>query len=74
MAGVNDEGGYGRFGTYSRVELERYFHLDDEDKRLTLLVGRDHIHGDSDQPLRRRPQMCCDHLDGLGSTLGTVLV
>jgi hypothetical protein len=26
--------GYGRFGSLSRVELERFFHLDDEDRRL----------------------------------------
>jgi len=26
--------GYGRFGSYSRVEVERFFHLDDEDRRL----------------------------------------
>ena len=25
--------GYGRFGSLSRVELERFFHLDDEDRR-----------------------------------------
>ena len=31
-----DEGlaSYGRFGSLSRVELERFFHLDDEDRRL----------------------------------------
>jgi uncharacterized protein DUF4158 len=29
--------GYGRFGSLSRVELERFFHLDDEDRRL---IGR----------------------------------
>ena len=34
MSSVIDEGGYGRFGAYSRVELERFFHLDDEDRRL----------------------------------------
>ncbi len=33
MSSVIDEGGYGRFGAYSRVELERFFHLDDEDRR-----------------------------------------
>ncbi|MFE3800419.1 DUF4158 domain-containing protein [Nocardia tengchongensis] len=33
---MRDEGAsaYGRFGVLSRVELERYFHLDDEDRRL----------------------------------------
>jgi len=25
---------YGRFGSYSRVEVERFLHLDDEDRRL----------------------------------------
>jgi hypothetical protein len=29
MSSVIDEGGYGRFGAYSRVELERFFYLDD---------------------------------------------
>jgi hypothetical protein len=27
---VTDEGGYGRFGALSRVELERFFYLDDK--------------------------------------------
>jgi hypothetical protein len=31
---VTDEVGYGRFGALSRVELERFFYLDDEDRRL----------------------------------------
>jgi hypothetical protein len=31
---VTDEGGYGRFGALSRVELERFFYLDDEDRKL----------------------------------------
>ena len=35
-------GGYGRFGVLSRVELERYFHLDDEDRRLIALRRRDY--------------------------------
>ncbi|QHE73140.1 Mobile element protein (plasmid) [Rhodococcus sp. WAY2] len=35
-----DEGGYGRFGAYSRVELERFFHLDDEDRRLVAARRR----------------------------------
>ncbi|KXF55416.1 hypothetical protein AXA44_37810 [Rhodococcus sp. SC4] len=42
MASVNAEGGYGRFGAYSRVELERFFHLDDEDRRLIAARRRDH--------------------------------
>ena len=42
MSSVIDEGGgYGRFGTYSRVELERFFHLDDEDRRLIRTVPID---------------------------------
>ena len=36
-----DKGGYGRFGAYSRVELERFFHLDDEDRRLIRTVPID---------------------------------
>ena len=36
-----DEGGYGRFGAYSRVELERFFHLDDEDRWLIRTVPTD---------------------------------
>jgi len=38
---VIDEG-YGRFGSYSRVEMERFFHLDDEDRRLIALRRRDY--------------------------------
>ena len=34
--------GYGRFGSYSRVEMERFFHLDDEDRRLVALRRRDY--------------------------------
>ena len=41
MSSVIDEGGYGRFGAYSRVELERFFHLDDEDRRLIRTVPID---------------------------------
>lgn len=36
------DGGYGRFGALSRVELERYFHLDDEDRRLIALRRRNY--------------------------------
>jgi hypothetical protein len=36
------EEGYGRFGSYSRVEVERFFHLDDEDRRLIALRRRDY--------------------------------
>ena len=39
---VIDEGGYGRFGAYSRVELERFFYLDDEDRRLIEARRRDY--------------------------------
>lgn len=39
---VIDEGGYGRFGAYSRVEVERFFHLDDEDRRLVAARRRDY--------------------------------
>lgn len=35
-------GGYGQFGVLSRVELERFFHLDDEDRRLIALRRRDY--------------------------------
>jgi hypothetical protein len=35
-------GGYGRFGASSRVELERFFHLDDEDRRLIAARRRDY--------------------------------
>jgi hypothetical protein len=44
-AAVRDEGsvgGYGRFGVLSRVELERFFHLDDEDHKLIAARRRDH--------------------------------
>ena len=41
MSSVIDEGGHGRFGAYSRVELERFFHLDDEDRRLIRTVPID---------------------------------
>ncbi|WP_246133578.1 DUF4158 domain-containing protein [Mycobacterium helveticum] len=34
--------GYGRFGSLSRVELERFFHLDDEDRRLIVAQRRDY--------------------------------
>ncbi|HEY5840409.1 MAG TPA: DUF4158 domain-containing protein [Mycobacterium sp.] len=33
---------YGRFGSLSRVELERFFHLDDEDRRLIGARRRDY--------------------------------
>lgn len=39
---VTDEGGYGRFGVLSRVELERFFYLDDEDRRLIAGRRRDY--------------------------------
>jgi hypothetical protein len=42
MPSVINEGGYGRFGAYSRVELERFFHLDDEDRRLIEARRRDY--------------------------------
>ncbi len=42
MACVMHEGGYGRFGAFSRVELERFFHLDDEDRRLIAARRRDY--------------------------------
>ena len=41
MSSVIDEGGYGRCGAYSRIELERFFHLDDEDRRLIRTVPID---------------------------------
>ena len=41
MSSVIDEGGYDRFGAYSRVELEQSFHLDDEDRRLIRTVPID---------------------------------
>ena len=34
--------GYGRFGSLSRLELERFFHVDDEDRRLILARRRDY--------------------------------
>jgi hypothetical protein len=43
MSSVIDECGYGRFGgAYSRVELERFFNLDDEDRRLIEARRRDY--------------------------------
>jgi len=39
---VTDEGGYGRFGALSLVELERFFYLDDEDRRLIAARRRDY--------------------------------
>ncbi|ORI20697.1 Tn3 family transposase [Rhodococcus sp. 1168] len=42
---MRDEGAvveYGRFGVLSRVELERFFHLDDEDHRLIAARRRDY--------------------------------
>ena len=40
---VRDEGGagYGQFGVLSRGELERFFYLDDEDRRLYLTYPGD---------------------------------
>lgn len=39
---VRDEGsGYGQFGVLSRVELERFFYLDDEDRKLIQARRRD---------------------------------
>ena len=35
---MTDEGDYGRFGALSRVGLERFFYLDDEDRKL--IAGR----------------------------------
>ena len=40
MLSVIDESGYGRCGDYSRV-MERFFHLDDEDRRLIRTVPID---------------------------------
>ena len=37
---VTDEGGYGRFGALFRVELERFFYLDDEDRRTPVMKAR----------------------------------
>lgn len=37
-----DEGGYGRFGALSRLELERFCYLDDEDRRLIAARRRDY--------------------------------
>ncbi|WP_444543799.1 DUF4158 domain-containing protein [Nocardia rhizosphaerihabitans] len=34
--------GYGRFGVLSRVELERFCYLDDEDRRLIAVRRRDY--------------------------------
>ena len=41
---MTDEGvaGYGRFGSLSRLELERFFHLDDEDRKLIATRRRDY--------------------------------
>ena len=39
---VGAVGGYGRFGVLSRVEMERFFHLDDEDHKLIAARRRDH--------------------------------
>ncbi|MGS2811046.1 Tn3 family transposase [Nocardia sp. MW-W600-9] len=41
---MTDEGvpGYGRFGALSRVELERFCYLDDEDRRLIAARRRDY--------------------------------
>ena len=41
---MTDEGvpGYGRFGVLSRVELERFCYLDDEDRRLIAARRRDY--------------------------------
>lgn len=41
---MTDEGvpGYGRFGVLSRVELERFCYLDDEDRRLIAVRRRDY--------------------------------
>ena len=36
------DGGYGRFGVLSRQDLERYCHLDDEDRRLIAARRRDY--------------------------------
>ncbi len=43
-AAVRDEGvapGYGQFGVLTRVELERFFHLDDQDRELIAERRRD---------------------------------
>ena len=37
------KGGDGRFGAHSLVELERFFHLDDEDRRLIRTVPIDRL-------------------------------
>ncbi|MFF9229719.1 DUF4158 domain-containing protein, partial [Streptomyces sp. NPDC014820] len=39
---MTDEGGYGRFGALSRVELERFFYLDAEDRKLVAGRRRDY--------------------------------
>ncbi|MBP1162111.1 DUF4158 domain-containing protein [Rhodococcus sp. PvR099] len=36
------DGGYGRVGSYSRVEMERFFHPDVEDRRLIAARRRDY--------------------------------
>ncbi|WP_328411004.1 hypothetical protein [Nocardia sp. NBC_00403] len=41
---MHDEGvaGYGRFGVLSRAELDRFFYLDDEDRKL-IAARRPHL-------------------------------
>jgi hypothetical protein len=39
---VEGVAGYGRFGSLSRVDLERFFHLDDEDRRSIAARRRDY--------------------------------
>lgn len=39
---MTDEGGYSRFGALSRVEMERFFYLDDEDRKLIAGRRRDY--------------------------------
>ncbi|MGZ8802366.1 MAG: hypothetical protein ACXWZL_07100 [Mycobacterium sp.] len=55
MSSVIDEGGYDRFGAYSRVELERFFHLDDEDRRLIRTVPIGPASRATADYFRRRP-------------------
>jgi hypothetical protein len=55
MSSVIDEGGHGRFGAYSWVELERFFHLDDEDRRLIRTVPIDPPHALPQINSRSRP-------------------